>query len=254
MNAKPAWFGTGACEHFGNAERVIGPFSRAVQTQTTVDFFDHLETLAGEFDATIGQAITGCGHAELKRGSEDNTSVVIRVVPEDLDAAWSKGGCGHSGTIIPLGLRLAKRALCVSMRNRRKTMSDTHENNTAAKKLESSSEHAKKAIDAATEAGRVVGETVKKHAKAAYDAGREHLGAAAKDLGEAANAGYDDFREQARHKAEELRGRAQSAYQDASARAQSYQSDAEAYIRENPLQSVGIALGVGFVLGLILRR
>jgi ElaB/YqjD/DUF883 family membrane-anchored ribosome-binding protein len=41
---------------------------------------------------------------------------------------------------------------------------------------------------------------------------------------------------------------------DASGYAQSYQTEAEAYIRENPLQSVGIALGVGFLLGIIIRR
>jgi len=109
-------------------------------------------------------------------------------------------------------------------------------------------------LDAATEAGRAVGETVKKHAKSAYDAGREHLGAAAKDLGEAASASYGDIRDQARTKADEFRGRAQSVYSDASAYAQDYQSEAEAYIRSNPLQSVGIALGVGFLFGLILRR
>jgi ElaB/YqjD/DUF883 family membrane-anchored ribosome-binding protein len=133
-------------------------------------------------------------------------------------------------------------------------MSEIHDNTIASKKLESSSEHAKKALDAATEAGRAVGENVKKQAKAAYDAGREHLGAAAKDLGEAANATYGDLRDQAKSKADELRGRAHSAYSDATARAQDYQTEAESYIRENPVQSVAIALGVGFVLGLILRR
>ena len=78
--------------------------------------------------------------------------------------------------------------------------------------------------------------------------------AAAKDLGEAASASYGDIRDQARTKADEFRGRAQSVYSDASAYAQDYQSEAEAYIRSNPLQSVGIALGVGFLFGLILRR
>jgi ElaB/YqjD/DUF883 family membrane-anchored ribosome-binding protein len=80
------------------------------------------------------------------------------------------------------------------------------------------------------------------------------LGAAAKDLGDAASATYGDIREQAKTKAGQLRGRAQSVCTDASARAQDCQTEAETYIRENPLQSVGIALGVGFVLGLILRR
>lgn len=133
-------------------------------------------------------------------------------------------------------------------------MSETNDNTIAAKKLESSSEHAKKALGAATEAGRAVGENVKKHAKVAYETGREHLGAAAKDLGDAATATYGDLRDQAKSKADELRGRAQSAYTDATARAQDYQTEAESYIRENPLHSVAIALGVGFVLGLILRR
>ena len=30
--------------------------------------------------------------------------------------------------------------------------------------------------------------------------------------------------------------------------------DSEEYIRENPLQAVGIALAAGFVLGLVIRR
>ena len=191
----------------------------------------------------------------MERGGEDNTSVVIGVISEDLDAAWSKGADGHTSVMIAGGLRLAKQLLCGRIRAKEnKLMSDTNDNNIAAKKLESSSEHAKKALDAATEAGRAVGETVKKHAKSAYEAGREHLGAAAKDLGEAASASYGDIRDQARTKADEFRGRAQSVYSDASAYAQDYQSEAEAYIRANPLQSVGIALGVGFLFGLILRR
>ena len=122
-------------------------------------------------------------------------------------------------------------------------MSETTDNTTVSKKLESSTEHAKKALDAATEAGRVVGDTAKKQAKAAYDTGREHLGAAAKDLGDAATASYGNVR----HKAGSI-------YSDAYDRAHDYQSEAENYIRENPLQAVAIAAGVGFVLGVILRR
>jgi ElaB/YqjD/DUF883 family membrane-anchored ribosome-binding protein len=122
-------------------------------------------------------------------------------------------------------------------------MSDTTESNTAVKKLESSTEHAKKALDAAANAGRVVGETVKAQAKEAFEASRGHLGAAAKDLGEAASTTYQDLRYKANHFLD-----------DASGYAQSYQTEAEAYIRENPLQSVGIALGVGFLLGIIIRR
>ena len=133
-------------------------------------------------------------------------------------------------------------------------MSDTTESNTAVKKLESSTEHAKKALDAAANAGRVVGETVKAQAKEAYEASRGHLGAAAKDLGEAASSTYQDLRDQARAKTEDLRYRANHLFDDATDYAQTYQTEAEAYIRENPLQSVGIALGVGFLLGIIIRR
>jgi len=133
-------------------------------------------------------------------------------------------------------------------------MTDTTESNTVGKKLESSTEHAKKALDAAASAGRVVGETVKAQAKEAFEASRGHLGAAAKDLGEAASSTYQDLRDQARAKTEDLRYRANHLFDDASDYAQSYQTEAEVYIRENPLQSVGIALGVGFLLGIIIRR
>ncbi len=133
-------------------------------------------------------------------------------------------------------------------------MPDTTESHTAVQKLESSTEHAKKALDAAASAGRVVGETVKAQAKEAFEASRGHLGAAAKDLGEAASSTYQDLRDQARVKTEDLRYRANHLFDDATDYAQTYQTEAEAYIRENPLQSVGIALGVGFLLGIIIRR
>ncbi|MBU6183256.1 MAG: DUF883 family protein [Verrucomicrobia bacterium] len=132
-------------------------------------------------------------------------------------------------------------------------MSDNN-SHSAGQKLESSREHAKKAIDAAAEAGSAVGETIKKHAKAAYETGREHLGAAARDLGEAANATYGGIRDKATHGADELKHRANSFAEDAAARAKECQTEAEAYIRQNPIQSVAIALGIGFILGIVLRR
>lgn len=133
-------------------------------------------------------------------------------------------------------------------------MSESTEEKIAAKKLESSTDHAKKAIDAAAEASRAVGNTVKRQAQVAYETGKEHFTAAAKDLGEAATATYEDLRGQAKVKADEYKGKAQAAWEDASARAQTYQSETEGYIRENPLKAVGIAVGVGFLLGIIFRR
>lgn len=124
----------------------------------------------------------------------------------------------------------------------------------AAKKLESSADHAKKAIGAATEAGKAVGETVKQRAQDVYATGKEHLTAAAKDLSEAANAKYGELRGQATSKAEEYKGRAQAAISDAQAKAEDLQGDAETYIRDNPFKALGIALGVGFVLGVLFRR
>jgi ElaB/YqjD/DUF883 family membrane-anchored ribosome-binding protein len=133
-------------------------------------------------------------------------------------------------------------------------MSDNNSHSSAGQKLESSRDHAKKALDAAAEAGSAVGETVKKHAKAAYETGREHLGAAARDLGEAANASYKDLRGKAAHRADEFKDRANTLLDDTAARARECQTEAEAYIRQNPLQSVAIAVGVGFILGIMLRR
>lgn len=133
-------------------------------------------------------------------------------------------------------------------------MSDTNEPKIAAKKLESSTEHAKKALDVASEATKVVKETVKQNAQAILDAGKEHIGAAAKDLGDAATATYEDLRNQAKAKAEVYQEKARVAWGDAASRAQTYQSEGEAYIRQNPLKAVGIAIGVGFLLGIIFRR
>ena len=135
-------------------------------------------------------------------------------------------------------------------------MSETHteKQSAAGKKLESSAQHAKQALGAATEASKAVGETVKQHAQAVYATGREHLTAAAKVVSEAASVKYQELRDQAQDLAQNYKGRAKSAYEGAAARAQTFQGDTESYIRENPLKAVGIAVGVGFVLGVIFRR
>lgn len=121
-------------------------------------------------------------------------------------------------------------------------------------KLESSAEHARQALNAASAASKAVGDTVKKHAQSAYETGREHLTAAAKDVSEAAAAKYGELRGQAKTVAEDYKGRAESAWTDATTKAQNFQGDAESYIRTYPLKAVGIAVGIGFVLGVIFRR
>ena len=119
-------------------------------------------------------------------------------------------------------------------------MSDTNseEKHAAAKKLESSTEHAKKALDAASEAGKAVGETVKKQAQTAYDAGREHLTAAAKDLGDAASVKYKEIRGKAQTVTEDYKGRAKSALDEATAKAQNFQGATSATNLSRPLASL----------------
>ncbi len=139
-------------------------------------------------------------------------------------------------------------------------MSDTYTEPTpetpasAEKKLESSSAHAKAALDATTTAAKEVYETGKKQAGTAVAVSKEHLSKAAKDLSEAASTKYQEVKSQAATRAEEYKGKAQQAIGEASTKAKTFQGDTEQYIRDNPLQAVGIAVGVGFLAGLILRR
>jgi ElaB/YqjD/DUF883 family membrane-anchored ribosome-binding protein len=64
----------------------------------------------------------------------------------------------------------------------------------------------------------------------------------------------EDLRSAAGAIAGEYRGKAEQAWDDATDRARTFQEDAEQYVRENPTKAVFTALGIGFVLGLILRR
>lgn len=76
-----------------------------------------------------------------------------------------------------------------------------------------------------------------------FESGKTHVKQAADDLRSAAGA-----------KAQEIRERAESAYDTARTRARSWQEEGEQYVRENPLRGVLTALGVGFILGLLIRR
>jgi len=52
----------------------------------------------------------------------------------------------------------------------------------------------------------------------------------------------------------EYRALGKEVWDDALQRVRSFQDDSKQYVRENPAKAVFTALGVGFVLGLILRR
>ena len=58
----------------------------------------------------------------------------------------------------------------------------------------------------------------------------------------------------AEDKARELRGAAESAWSEAQSKAKTWQTEGEAYIRENPTKAIFVALGLGFVLGLMFRK
>lgn len=99
----------------------------------------------------------------------------------------------------------------------------------------------------------------------ATKSGQDHLGEAAgnfkeaasakvEDLRQAAGQKADELREAAQSKAQELRGAAESAWSDASSQAKSWQAQGEAFVRDNPSKAVLIALGVGLLLGLLLRK
>lgn len=87
-----------------------------------------------------------------------------------------------------------------------------------------------------------------------FQSGKTHAAEAARELREAAAAKAQDLRDTFSERADEYRERANRVWSDTTVRARGLQEDGEDYIRENPLQAVGIALAAGFVLGLILRR
>jgi ElaB/YqjD/DUF883 family membrane-anchored ribosome-binding protein len=113
-----------------------------------------------------------------------------------------------------------------------RNMSDDSFSDTASSKLESGKQHARQAAE---------------DLRAAAEAKAQHLRTSAETKAQ-------KFRETAEAKAQEWRSRAEDAYGDARVRVRSLREDGEQYVRENPTQAICIALGAGFLLGLIVRR
>jgi len=82
----------------------------------------------------------------------------------------------------------------------------------------------------------------------------KHAAEAATEFKEAAAAKISDLRDTFNERAGEYRERANQVWSDTTGRARTLTEDGEEYIRENPLQAVGIALAAGFILGVIMRR
>jgi len=63
-----------------------------------------------------------------------------------------------------------------------------------------------------------------------------------------------EFIHAAEEKSAQIKAHAETAFAGAKVRAEALRHDTEGYVRENPLTSVCIALGAGFVVGLVARR
>jgi ElaB/YqjD/DUF883 family membrane-anchored ribosome-binding protein len=100
----------------------------------------------------------------------------------------------------------------------------------------------------------IMSEKETKEAVDKFQSGKTHATEAAKDIRAAAEAKLNDLRDTLNQRAGEYRERAGQVWSDTTVRARSLTEDGEGYIRENPLQAVGIALAAGFILGVILRR
>ncbi len=53
---------------------------------------------------------------------------------------------------------------------------------------------------------------------------------------------------------EDYREKAGPSWEETKARVRTWQEDGEEYVRENPMKAIFTALGVGFILGLIVRH
>lgn len=93
----------------------------------------------------------------------------------------------------------------------------------------------------------------KSHALQAAEELREAASQKTDELKDAARERAGNIREFATDKAGEARSYAEHRYGEARSVADEYRQDGERYVRENPAKSVLIALGIGFVIGRILR-
>ncbi len=93
----------------------------------------------------------------------------------------------------------------------------------------------------------------KSHALQAAEELRDAATQKADELKEAARERAGNIREFATDKAHEARHYAEEQYDRARHVADDYRQDGERYVRENPAKSVLIALGIGFIIGRVLR-
>ena len=93
----------------------------------------------------------------------------------------------------------------------------------------------------------------KSHALQAAEELRDAASLKAAELKDATRERADNIKNFATGKADEAREYAEHRYEEARTMTQDYRDEGERYVRENPAKSVLIALGLGFIIGRILR-
>lgn len=93
----------------------------------------------------------------------------------------------------------------------------------------------------------------KSHARQAAEELRDAATQKADELKDAARERAGNIHEYATDKAHDARDYAEEQYSRARVAADDYRQDGERYVRENPAKSVLIALGIGFIVGRVLR-
>jgi ElaB/YqjD/DUF883 family membrane-anchored ribosome-binding protein len=86
--------------------------------------------------------------------------------------------------------------------------------------------------------------------KASVENLKESASAKVQEISQTVGQKADDIRSAAQDKAQEFREMADSAWSEA----KSWEAEVEAYISKNPIKAVSIGFGVGFMLGLLLRK
>lgn len=100
-------------------------------------------------------------------------------------------------------------------------------------------------------------ERVKQAASSAVASSKEKVGRAADQVEAGLHKATDrtaDAASRATDKAADLGVRGREMYDQSREQFDEWMDDAREYVREKPLQAVGIALGAGWVIGRILRR
>lgn len=112
-----------------------------------------------------------------------------------------------------------------------------------SEKLESSQQHAKKALETTTAAVRDIADSARVTAQSAFYESKNELSAAARDVKHAASATYASLAEQT--------SAVTSRWCE---RAYEVEEELTEQVREKPLQALGVAFGIGLFLGILLNR